>query len=164
MDNIAIAKRWLEKAIKNNIDEVMDRFFSLYVAYNALYSRLSIKQGDDRRSATTRMAVYLKIEKISVLNNCESEIFEIIKLIEDDVFYIYGNESKQPHKQDSYIIAKIKEDINNYGAILNLIYGMRNNMFHGEKQIIAEQINLLNPANYILEKLVRELIKKEEEI
>jgi len=39
-----ISKRWLEKSKKydrNNVEEVMDKFFSLYVAYNAMYSKFS---------------------------------------------------------------------------------------------------------------------------
>jgi len=33
-------------------------------------------------------------------------------------------------------------------------------MFHGTKQIIAEQVQLINPANIILEKLLDALIQK----
>ncbi len=164
MEKTEIAKRWLEKSKKynsDNVEEVMDKFFSLYVAYNAMYSRFS--QGgnnDDRACATTRMADYLKRENITILNDCESTIKEMLKPVEDGIFYIYGNDSSLDYKKDSIVIQKIQEDINNYRAILNFIYGIRNNMFHGTKQIIAEQVQLLNPANKILEKLLDALIQK----
>ena len=164
MKKIEIAKRWLEKSKKynnDNVEEVMNKFFSLYVSYNAMYSKFS--QGntnDDRSCATTKMASYLKSENITILNDYESTVKEMIKPIEDGRFYIYGNDSSQDFKKDSVIIQKIQEDINNYRAILNFIYGIRCNMFHGTKQIIGEQIQLLNPANIILEKLLDALIEK----
>lgn len=159
-----IAKRWFEKSKnytdKENIVNVMDKFFSLYVAYNAFYSQFSEKnKNDDRSCATTRMAEYLKRNRITVLNDFEAEIYRMIKPVEDDEFYIYGNDNKDDFKNDAVIILKIKEDINNYGAILNFIYGIRCNMFHGEKQIIGEQIKLLDPPNIIMEKLLDVLIK-----
>ena len=164
MERMEIAKRQLEKSKKynsDNVEEVMDKFFSLYVAYNAMYSKFS--QGDnndDRACATTRMADYLKNENITILNDCESTIKKMLKPVEDGIFYIYGNHSSLDYKKDSVIIQKIHEDINNYRAILNFIYGIRNNMFHGTKQIIAEQVQLINPANIILEKLLDALIQK----
>ncbi|QKF66562.1 hypothetical protein AVENP_1006 [Arcobacter venerupis] len=164
MEKIEIAKRWLEKSKKYNntdVEEVMDKFFSLYVSYNAIYSKFS--QGsanDDRSCATTKMAEYLKRENITILNDCESTVKKMIAPIKNGSFYIYGNHSGQDFKKDNVIIQKIEEDINNYASILNFIYGLRSNMFHGEKQIIGEQIQLLNPANIILEKLLDALIKK----
>ena len=164
MEKIEIAKRWLEKSKKydsNNVEEVMDKFFSLYVSYNAMYSRFSQGNGnDDRACATTRMADYLKSENITILNDCESIVKDMIKSVEDEIFYIYGNDSSQDFKKDDLIIQKIQEDINNYRAILNFIYGIRCNMFHGTKQITGEQTQLLNPANKILEKLLEALIEK----
>ncbi len=164
MEKTEIAKRWLEKSKKydsDNVEEVMDKFFSLYVAYNAMYSKFSEgDKHDDRACATTRMAKYLKSAKITILNDCESTIKEMIKPVEDGIFYIYGNHSDKDYKKDSAIIQKIQEDINNYRAILNFIYGIRNNMFHGTKKIIAEQVQLLNPANKVLEKLLEALIQK----
>jgi len=83
MERMEIAKRWLEKSKKynsDNVEEVMDKFFSLYVAYNAMYSKFS--QGDnndDRACATTRMADYLKNENITILNDCESTIKKMLK-------------------------------------------------------------------------------------
>ena len=106
------------------------------------------------------VADYLKNENITILNDCESTIKKMLKPVEDGIFYIYGNHSSLDYKKDSVIIQKIHEDINNYRAILNFIYGIRNNMFHGTKQIIAEQVQLINPANIILEKLLDALIQK----
>ncbi len=163
MEKTEIAKRWLEKSKKydnNHVEEVMDKFFSLYVSYNAMYSRFSQKDSDDRACATTRMSDYLKREKITILNDCESTIKEMIEPVKNDNFYIYGNDSNQDFKKDNIIIQRIEEDINNYAAILNFIYGIRCNMFHGNKQIIGEQTQLLNPANKILEKLLDTLIEK----
>lgn len=164
MEKIEIAKRWFEKSKmytdKENVVDVMDKFFSLFVAYNAFYSQFSEKnKNDDRSCATTKMDEYLKKNNITVLNDFEDEIYKMIKPVEDGEFYIYGNDNKNDFKKDTVIIVKIKEDINNYGAILNFIYGIRCNMFHGEKQIIGEQIKLLDPANIIMEKLLDVLIK-----
>jgi len=163
MDKIDIAKRWFEKAQRNSnqddIEEVMDKFFSLYVSYNAIYSQLG---SGDRNCATTKMGEYLEREDIRILDNCKNDIKELIKPIEEGSFYIYGNESTLDYKNDEQILEKINEfindDIRNYKSVLNFIYGLRCNMFHGSKDIIAEQKSLLNPANKVLEKLVERLI------
>lgn len=165
MNKIDIANRWFEKAQRNSnqddIEEVMDKFFSLYVSYNAIYSQLG---SGDRKCATTEMDEYLERKGIRVLDNCKHDIKELIKPVEEGSFHIYGNNSSLEYKNDEQIIRKINDfindDIRNYKSVLNFIYGLRCNMFHGSKDIIAEQKSLLNPANKVLEKLLVVLINR----
>jgi len=155
---IAIAKRWLGKAGKytdeSNVEQMMDRFFSLYVAYNAIYE----KDKKDRNRAVNFISKYLTDNKLTCIIDSSKEYQQIIEKIKDNTFHIYGEASSKNHEKDSVIISQIENGGNTNQSVLNLIYGIRCNMFHGEKQIIAEQLDLLIPANKILEKLVNELI------
>lgn len=164
MEKIEIAKRWYEKSEhyandENNVIDVMDKFFSLFVAYNALYSK---KGQGDKKGAVDVMASYLKNNQIKILNDCEEEIYKMIRPVESGEFHIYGEKGGKNNDNDNDIISCIKEDINNYESILHFIYGIRCNMFHGEKQIICEQTKLLVPANIIMEKLLKALINSYE--
>ena len=162
MDKLIITERWLKKSKQygSELDESMDKFFSLYVAYNAFFSMHTNKKGD-RAGATTGMAKYLEKHQITILNELKDEVHKMMKPVEDKRFKIYGEDKKDDNQKDSFIIGKIKEDINNYKAVLNFIYGIRCNMFHGDKLLIIEQVDLLTPANNILEKLLEACLEHE---
>ena len=153
---IESAKRWISKA-KSNSDKTLnfeiDKFFSLYVSYNILYSLISNKKNGDRCSAVSVIAKYIQDNDIKSFANHNTNILEMVKPVrEHDIFYIY-NETKD---------FKLIEDIDNHKnleeSVLDILYGIRCNMFHGEKELSENQLLLLSPANKILETLLDDLI------
>ncbi len=176
--------RWLEKADKysdDNTDHVFDKFFSLYVVYNALYvestlelKRMGKEKGTwDKVSATKNVPIYIGNEKLyQKLQKFMSEIETIVRLIEQGTFYIStkkDNITPDADKDKKYIEdikfnkeARKKTLIENFNiGILSLIYGTRCNMFHGRKGFDPIQKQLLTPMNNILEMIIKELLLKE---
>lgn len=157
---IESAKRWITKANQNSIETLnpqIDKFFSLYVSYNIIYSLISDKKNGDKCSAVNVIALYMQKKNINFANS-KSDIIETIKPIQKDdngisIFHIYSNSA------DNKLISNIVNNINIEESVLNLLYGIRCNMFHGKKELSNEQLSLLIPANKILENLVNSLIE-----
>lgn len=150
------AKRWIEKADENSDNELnpaIDKFFSLYVSYNILYSLISKQSNGDRYKAVTVMSTYIVDNEINTFNKCHDDILKMIKPVsEDGIFYIYDK------NRDRRLIDNISDSINFEESVLDILYGIRCNMFHGEKELINEQLILLKPANKILRTLIEDLI------
>ena len=153
---IESAKRWISKA-EENVDETLnseiDKFFSLYVSYNILYSLISNKNNGDRCSAVRVIAKYIKDNNIESFTNHKNDISEMIKpVIGHKIFHIYNE------KRDFKLIEDIEDNKNIEESVLDILYGIRCNMFHGEKELSDNQLLLLSPANKILNTLLNDLI------
>ena len=153
---IESAKRWISKA-EENVDETLnseiDKFFSLYVSYNILYSLISNKNNGDRCSAVSVITKYIKDNKIKSFANHNNDILEMIKPVRGhDIFHIY-NETR-----DFELIKNIDDNKDIEKSVLDILYGIRCNMFHGEKELHDDQLLLLSPANKILNTLLDDLI------
>lgn len=178
---INFCNRWLDKAdtyTNNSTEEVFDKFFSLYVVYNAIYSEATLKlkeknskiSAGDRISATENISKYIGHQILfEKLQNLSKEINKIIELIKNGTFYISTKRDNitPDTEQDNKYITDIemnktaiksndKQEFNK--AILNLIYGVRCNMFHGKKGFNPIQRELLIPMNNILEMIIKDLL------
>ncbi len=179
---IIFCNRWLEKADKysdDSTDEVYDKFFSLYVVYNAIYfeSTLELQKKDKKISTRDRNSAIINIPKYigqdilyDKLIRIQTEINQIIELINNNVFHLSIN--KNDHKMPNYeedrklieniqknTLARNKKDKQKYNeAVLTLIYETRCNMFHGQKAFEDNQMALLTPMNNILEVIIKDLL------
>ncbi len=181
---ITFCNRWLEKADKysdDSTDEVFDKFFSLYVVYNAIYTEATIKLKEknskvstkDRQSATKNMPVYIGQDRLhTALQRMRSDIDTIVELINNGTFHISTKEDNiTPNtEQDKKFLFNIESNNETKGAygqkkyneaVLSLIYGARCNMFHGSKSFEPIQEVLLIPMNNILEMIIKELLLKD---
>jgi len=173
--------RWICKAdgyTEETIEDVFDRFFSLFVAYNTLYSEITImlekknmhKGTGDRVSATKNMPIYIgQAILFDKLKNLSDDIDKIVNLIKNGTFYISttrNNITPDTVKDNKYMnnIENINSSQNLANktkfneAVLSLIYGVRCNIFHGKKDLQSKQIDLLVPMNNILEMIIKELL------
>jgi hypothetical protein len=188
----SLCQRWREKANQydvEDIDQLFDKFFSLYVAYNALYAeayaylrRKDIKDGKekskrtsdrfpDESAATTRVLEFLKsrslIENLEQTNDTKQAI-EKLKTLTDkqngNYFWICLHPvSGEPQKsKDKTLIKELNssETDKRARAILKLIYKVRCNMFHGRKSVEPIQKEILIPVIIILERIVDQLFTK----
>jgi hypothetical protein len=177
---------WLEKT--NNLDDntlsdVFDKFFTLYVVYNRLYVETTFRLSNkgqinltnrtsfpDNKAATKYVSQFLGSNKIFI--EFEKEIFVnaislIINILENHSFYIklhQVNGMPQPDEDDK-LLKKLKSK--NVGkkidGILDFIYSVRCNIFHAQKGYQIGQLEVLNPANVLLKKLIELLIEKLDE-
>ena len=153
---IESAQRWIDKA-KSNSDKTLiseiDKFFSLYISYNILYSLISNKKNGDKCSAVHVIAKYIRDNNIKSFANHNINILEMLKPIREHIiFHIYGE------TRDFELIENIDNNIDLEESVLDILYGIRCNMFHGEKDLTENQLLLLSPANKILETLLDDLI------
>jgi hypothetical protein len=176
--------RWMEKANSHDRDDFSDYFdnyFSLFVAFNRLYAeatfilaRKGVPKLDQRTSfpdadaAKTYVLKYLGsryfIEKLE-RNQETREALETLKgLIGSPHFNIklnMVNGNIQPER-DEELLRKLKSrGFHQRGeAVLDLLYSVRCNMFHGHKGFNAVQVDLLKPLSVVLKETNKILYEK----
>ena len=186
-----LCERWRKKAkMYNNesdISEIFDKFFSLYVAYNALYAQAYSYLGEKSRSrgedgykakgkfpdeeaATNSILEIIGASKfVDILENNETTrlaLNQLRNVMDSNNFSIcldpvsgYPRLENDKRISDKKLLKSLNgRDSNKKGnAILQVIYQIRCNMFHGRKGIDPIQKDLLLPIITILEKVVDEL-------
>lgn len=166
--------RWIAKADayrSDNLDDLFDLFFTLFVPYNRLYSasaelyratrdsRQQIMFPGDRREATTVMALLIKQPRFAdvvrenpvIADSCTT----ISALLLNRQFFLHSvRGTRTPdHTRD----ARLAEGLQRHSllAVLECLYQIRCNIFHGEKEFAPRQAQLLVPAIALLEAIVR---------
>lgn len=166
-------KRWIDKAgayRSNNLEDLFDRFFTLFVAYNRFYSaaaelhRATIEprqaqflQGD-RKEATTVMARLIRQSRFAdaikenptIAAACQA----ISTLLQERRFFLHSvRDTKEP---DLARDAKLADGLSKHCllSVLECLYQIRCNIFHGEKEFAPRQAELLAPAITLLEVIV----------
>jgi hypothetical protein len=181
-------QRWLQKAEayqSQNLQDCFDKFFTLYVAYNRLYfelgisyvklkarNRESIKNISDRKSAKDYIISFLRARTLMqcILSDesCIHAVDSITNLLEQGVFAIKLNESTRERdvEADRILVKKLKSTSahDKVYAILDIIYSIRCNMFHGQKGYEPIQIELLIPVTILLKKVMNLLYEKMERV
>ena len=176
MDTYAIERfceRWIDKADayrSNDLEDLFDRFFTLFVAYNRFYSaaaelhraaidprQAQLLQGD-RREATTVMARLIRQSRfVDAMNEnpaiaaaCQA----ISTLLQEHHFFLHSvRGTKEP---DLARDAKLADGLGKHSllSVLECLYQIRCNIFHGEKEFAPRQAELLAPAITLLETIV----------
>jgi len=169
---------WLKKASDYKTDilsDSFDKFFTVFVAYNALYNEAArrlvssgrIRANDDRdkKSATVHAPAHIGHGRMANVikgdNIAPSKLKEITELIKNGTFCIHLNkQTGQPnHSEDMKHIKRIENgnDQEFCESLMILIYKTRCNMFHGGKEYNLIQLRILNPMTYVLELVAKEL-------
>jgi len=176
-------ERWLQKAREyhgRSVRECFDKFFTLFVAYNRLYAELTLSlarkgtvrlRGNiipDGRAAKQFVHQYLGTNHVwSGFQNdraCTEALKTIDALIERQVFAIKLDRLRgEPRRQeDLRLLDALRSDnqCRKVNAVLDIIYSIRCNMFHGHKGFNEVQIQILIPVNILLEKMTVLLYEK----
>lgn len=176
MDTYAIERfcdRWIDKAEtyrSNDLEDLFDKFFTLFVAYNRFYSaaaelhrvtfdaRQAMLLQGDRREATTLMARLIGQSRFSIAMNESPAIStacrSISRLLQNQSFFLHSvRGTKEP---DLARDAKLASGLHKHSlmAVLECLYQIRCNIFHGEKEFAPRQAELLVPAITLLEAIV----------
>ena len=170
---------WLKKSDNYNGEQLSDYFnkaFSLFTLYNKLYAEATFelaRRGEielnnhfpDRRGATEYAPRFIGYERlfqvITTEADCNSNLQNLIGRIDNQEFHIklsmpYGLPQVE---EDNELVTKLNSDnvTVKVEAILDLIYSVRCNMFHGNKQFSQVQVDLLEPLTIILRRVIVEL-------
>lgn len=162
---------WLYKAERihdDNAEECYEKFFTLFIVFNRLYAaaafeldrrgtiKLPGKNLPDKRGATEYTLKLIGTEAFDDLydGQLRPHVEDIIRLMDLEWFNIilgrpHGN--RQPEK-DRELLARLRSTSSETRAlaILELIYQVRCNLFHGHKGVDPMQAELLRPVNRIL--------------
>ena len=172
---LLFCERWQKKANNEKpdgeLDQCFDHFFTSFVIYNRIYNFcyfLNHNDPDDykdRESAVDKMIEFAEENSVtnSIMEQIAPYVARIARLLSMGRFYIHdiynNDETKKRKEQDKE--EKLKQNLSlpnipkNQKAILKevlvLLYKVRCNMFHGEKEYIPQQFDLLIPLNHILD-------------
>lgn len=179
----SFCERWFQKAQgyqRQSIQDCFDKFFTLFVVYNRLYAELTLslaRTGEipspsrsfpDKKAATKYVHNYLGTNHIwsSFQNDdqCQQAVNTMLNLLENQVFVIKLDRLRgEPRPEED---KKLLEDLRSenwprkVGALLDIIYSIRCNMFHGHKGFDRVQIDILMPVTILLDKLTTLLYER----
>lgn len=149
-------KRWELNSKSNTLDGVashFDRFFSAWVLYNYLYEALA-ESGmgtprNDTDNATKMVRKLLGADCLYKNPVLQKNAGDLVSLFEGGIFYI------REGVWDAERVRKLKcEDPPQWvKGLLEVIYQIRCNIFHGGKEFKEEQVAILKPCIAIIEEL-----------
>ncbi len=169
---------WLHKADSYNTDDLtdcFDKFFTLFVLYNRLYAETTFelarvgkinlsnhKYFPDSKAATCYIKQFLGANAIlDCINSNPSShcaLSNIISLIEAERFHILLHliTGEGQRKKDIELLESLRSTNPDLkaGAILQLIYSIRCNLFHGHKSFEGVQKEIVVPVLVILHNIV----------
>ena len=169
---------WLRKANlcnETSIDGCYDKFFTLFVVFNRLYAESTFELArrgliriqpnrplPDRRGATEYTLQLIGSVAFAELHRIYlfTPVSIIATLIESGQFSIKlsnPNGDSQPDKDRKLLLALRSSGNTRDLAILDLIYSIRCNLFHGHKEFQQVQSELLRPAIEILNHVIQSL-------
>ena len=171
-------ERWLQKAEAHNGAHLycaFDKFYTLFVIYNKLYveafNSLPRKPNTRFRDSDASSRSVVKFVGGDNLWNAlvaDEDAKEAIQSLEsvlaEGFFHISLDAATGEHKpeNDRALLTQLRS-INlaqKAMGLLQTLYHIRCNLFHGRKQFVDEQRAIIDPSNIILRKIVDVLYQK----
>lgn len=177
-------ENWINKAKEydnGNLQHVFDKFFTLFVVYNRLYVEATFRMSNkgeiniqnrnsfpDSQAAKHYVIQYLNSSAIDDEFNADESCIQAIErlkeIIRNHEFNIKLNMvTGIPERQkDLDLLTKLESNHTDrrIKAIADFLYSIRCNVFHAQKGYVQTQIEVLNPVNIILMKLIELLFEK----
>lgn len=159
---------WTEKVngiVGDDLSNVYDRYMTLFVIYNNLYNQIPdklISNGIvvpnkiyDNKAATEMVVQFLGANQFLdelAANNLGSDVDSIINLIEQETFHIKINHGQYDRNEDLKILSELRStnEQKKAVAILKVVYYVRCNIFHGNKDFQEYQRLIVEPLTRIL--------------
>lgn len=168
-DFVLFCQRWQDKANLYRGVEVadwFDKFFTLWVLFNALYTEVAWRTGNegiaDDVAGQDNLLHYLGarafIEELRRDRDVVEALTQIQTFLHDHVYYFKLDRktgARQP-KEDERLLNDFRSNgTNGQGkAILEALYSIRCNLFHGHKAFDPGQVDLLRPITVILKSVI----------
>lgn len=170
---------WLDKASRypdNTTEGCYDKFFTLYVAFNRLYAEATFELArrgcivlqsnralPDRKGATEYTLKLITLEKFQAVDkrHLAPYVETIAKLIEEQHFSIKLSvpDGAPQRNKDQRLLQDLRSNgRTRFLAILDVIYSVRCNLFHGHKAFRPLQADLLAPVIVLLTAVINDLL------
>ena len=168
-DLVLFCDRWRAKAQLYRGAEVadwFDKFFSLWVLFNALYTEVAWRTGNagmaDSVAGQDNLLQYLGgrafIEAFEANPAALAAVADIQTFLTGHVYYFKldrATGARQPAEDERLLRDFQSNGSNGQGkAILEALYSVRCNLFHGHKGFDPGQVDLLRPMTVILETVI----------
>lgn len=169
---------WLSKAEQCDVDSTdgcYDKFFTLFVVFNRLYAEATFelaRRGEisiqpnrplpDRKGATEYTLLFVGQAAMDqpLQNELAGVIEELTGLIEAESFYIKlsNPNGERQREKDLDLLQRLRARGKTKAlAVLDLLYSIRCNLFHGHKAFDPVQVELLRPSIELLSAVIRAL-------
>jgi len=161
--------RWRQRADSygtQKTEDWFDRFFTLWVQFNVLYTEVASRTGKvglpDDSAAQDNLLHYLTATAFVTEMNADKAVTDALAAIEA---FLEAHEyclkldrrtgARQP-EEDEKILAGLRSNAKNGQgkAVLEALYCVRCNIFHGHKAFDPVQVALLRPMIVVLEKVI----------
>lgn len=166
---LRFCRRWVDKANQCNctgLDGAFDRFFSLIVAFNRLYSYVSLSSrnssGRDQHEATVvfpREVGSGRLLAALIEDEGSKDLRVLARLIAPGgQFYLHSD--RRTGRRDEASDQQLHDDLGSSDnttkvkAVLKFLYLVRCNMFHGRKDFDDKQLQIIEPATRCLMRVV----------
>ena len=142
------------------LEDCFDRFFTSYVLYNFLYELVGIREGyefhGDEEAAIKVVRKFLGAQILFGDEDLQREAKALVELINQRIFYVRDT------AWDAERVAKLRtSDPEQWSkGLLEIVYKIRCNTFHGQKRFEPQQCLILQPCIRVLERLNDKLIEK----
>lgn len=164
-DIVAFILRWRKKSEKYNYDKLtdcFDGFFSVFVLYNFLYDYICQEDEDrypetgDRQRSIQVARRFLGADLIATDQDIRRSADQLKSLVMQEVFYLRGA------TWDSARVAGLDSTDNEQWVkcLLEVLYQIRCNTFHGRKPFHEKQKRILLPCIAILRRINDLMIDK----
>jgi len=162
-DTREFISRWRKKRDgydMEKLEDYFDRFFTSYVLYNFLYELVTVQEGykfdGDQEAAVKAVRKFLGARTLFNDEVLHRESMQLVDLIGKRTFYVRDS------VWDEKRVAKLKtQDAEQWSkGLLEVVYKIRCNTFHGQKRFEEGQRQILNPCIGALERLNDRLIEK----
>lgn len=146
------ANVWMHKRIKGfGMESCMDKFIALYIAYAALVASFKNEKTKDLQCCTC--CVYKIIKNTGIENKINDDAIELGRSIFNHPFSVLSSNGEYPHLYINWTENKDKRLL----SLLETLYFMRCNLFHGNKNLEVAQIEILKPAIACLKEICKVL-------
>lgn len=156
--------RWLEKIEThrsgNRLNDIFDEFVARYIVFEAAVSVLKskdIKYKFNRDYCTNKASAFLSDKANLLVTELSDDACRLGNVIENEHLSIVSSSGKDPKLLKMWGTAKNSEKLK---ALLETIYYMRCNLFHGSKEYNHCQESLLDAANACLKIITQALLEQ----
>ncbi len=149
--------RWRKKIYKykrkgcDEMSYVFDKFIYEYIIYSSLVNVIKpegAKHLNDCAYCTQVMADYIVTNSDKdIINKLSEPVGCLINIIDTKHFSVVSSRNKDPELKKNW---EQGSNIQRLTALLETLYYLRCNLFHGQKEYSLEQVNLLKPAGECL--------------
>lgn len=155
----------IENINDENLSGIYDKFITYFIIYNNLYNQVPeklVKNGKnlpdrlyDNKCATDYVVDFLGASILldELENKNKSDINTLKNIIENEYFFIKLKNGQNQRDKDLEILKNLNSNNKRKKviAILQIVYYVRCNIFHGHKGFKEYQRLIIDPLNKILE-------------